>query len=269
VLQGDRGITWAAGPPPGARIVAGAWWEPGRSGPMVVSFDAEIAEGLGLGLGDSVTVNVLGRELTAQIANLREVDWNQLGINFVMVFSPGTLQSAPQMALATIHVPPGREDALERAVSDRFANISAIRVKEALEAMGRILMGVGQAVQAVAGVTLAAGLLVLAGVAAALRRRRVYDAVVLKVLGATRAELLKALLAEHLLIGLATAAVAAPFGAAAAWAVLHFAMELPFRLSLVPMLLTVLLSICFATIFGVSGSFRAVSAKAAPYLRNP
>jgi putative ABC transport system permease protein len=269
VLQGDRGITWAAEPPPGTRIVQGAWWKPDHSAPLQVSFDAEIAEGFGLGIGDTVTVNVLGRELTAEIASLREVDWGQLGINFVMVFSPGVLQSAPQMALATIHVPPGEEDGLERAVSQRFANISAIRVAEALETMGRILAGVGQAIRAVAGVTLAAGLLVLAGVAAALRRRRVYDAVVLKVLGATRADLLKALLAEHLMVGLATALIAAPIGAAAAYAVIHYAMELPFRLAAAPILLTALLSVSFATIFGIGGSVRALSAKAAPYLRNP
>ncbi|MGH7184792.1 MAG: FtsX-like permease family protein, partial [Pseudomonadota bacterium] len=179
------------------------------------------------------------------------------------------LQLAPQMALATIHVPPGGEDALERAVSERFANVSAIRIKEALEAMGRILAGVAQAVRVVAGVTLAAGLLVLAGVAAALRRRRLYDAVVLQVLGATRADLLKALLVEHLMIGLATAAVAAPLGTGAAYVVLRLAMELPFRFSPLPVIGTVLLSVLFATIFGLGGSLRAVGAKAAPYLRNP
>ncbi len=269
VLQGDRGITWAAGPPPGTRLVRGAWWSPDHSGPLLVSFDAEIAAGFGLGLGDTVTVNVLGREVTAKIANLREVDWNQLGINFVMVFSPGVLQSAPQTALATVHVATDQEDALERAITERFANVSAIRVKEALEAMGGILAEVGRAVRAVAGVTLAAGLLVLAGVAAALQRRRRYDAVLLKVLGATRADLLKALLAEHLMIGLATAAVATPLGAAAAYAVLRLAMELPFRFSLLPVVLAVALSVLFATIFGVAGSLRAVGAKAAPYLRNP
>lgn len=269
VLQGDRGITWAAEPPPGTQLVQGAWWAPDHSGPLLVSFDAEIAAGFGLGLGDTVTVNVLGHEVTAEIASLREVDWSQLGINFVMVFSPGVLQSAPQMALATVHVAPDQEDALERAVSERFANISAIRVKEALDAMGRILAGVGQAVQAVAGITLAAGLMVLAGVAAALRRRRIYDAVILKVLGATRADLFKALLAEHLLIGLAAAAVAAPLGGAAAYAVLHLAMELPFRFSPLPVALTIVLSVLFATIFGIWGSLRAVGVKAAPYLRNP
>lgn len=269
VLQGDRGITWSAEPPPGTRIVAGDWWSSGHAGELLVSFDAEIARGFGLGLGDTVAVNVLGRELTARIANLREVDWGRLGINFVMVFSPGALEAAPQMALATIQVPPTGADGLERAVSERFANISAIRVKEALDAMGGILAGVAKAVQAVAAVTLAAGLLVLAGVAAALRRRRVYEAVVLKVLGATRGDLLKALLAEHLMVGLATAAVAAPLGAAAAYAVLRFAMEMPFRMSLSPMLVTIVLSVSFATIFGIGGSLRAISVKAARHLRNP
>ena len=269
VLQGDRGITWAADPPAGTRIVEGRWWEADHSGPLLVSLDAEIAAGFGLRIGDTVSVNVLGRELTAEIANLREVDWNQLGINFVMVFSPGALQSAPQMALATIRVPLGEEDALERAVGARFANISAIRVAEALETMARILSGVGQAVQAVAGVTLGAGLLVLAGVAAALRRRRIYEAVVLKVLGATRADLFRALLAEHAMIGLAAAAVAAPQGTAAAYAVIRLAMEVPFRFTPLPVVLTVVLSISFATIFGIGGSLRAVAAKAAPYLRAP
>ena len=269
VLQGDRGITWAPSPPKGTKLVQGKWWAPDYSGRLLVSFDAESAAGLGLSIGDSVTVNVLGRELTAEIANLREVDWSQLGINFVMVFSPGTLQSAPQTALATVHVPPGEEDRLERAVSERFANISAIRVEEALATLGRILAGVGRAVQAVAAITLAAGLLVLAGVAAALRRRRIYEAVILKVLGATRADLLKALALEHLLIGLATAAIAAVFGGVAAYALLRLAMELPFRFSPLPMSLAALLSIGFSLVFGIGGSLRALSAKAAPYLRNP
>ena len=269
VLQGDRGITWAATPPKGTKLVQGQWWASDYSGRLLVSFDAESAAGLGLRIGDAVTVNVLGRELTAEIANLREVDWSQLGINFVMVFSPGVLQSAPQMALATIHVPAAEEDPLERAVSDRFANISAIRVEEALATLARILAGVGRAVQVVAAITLLAGLLVLAGVAAAVRRRRIYEAVVLKVLGATRADLLKALALEHLLIGLATAAVAALLGGIAAYALLTLAMELPFRFSPLPVSLTALLSVGFTMIFGIGGSLRALSAKAASYLRNP
>ena len=213
VLQGDRGITWAAEPPPGDPARRGRVVAAGPSGPLLVSFDAEIAAGFGLRLGDTVTVNVLGRELTAEIASLREVDWGQLGINFVMVFSPGRLQSAPQMALATVHVPPGEED---RARAGRrasaFANISAIRVAEALRPWAASSPGWARPCGRWPASPSRPGFWSSAGVAAALRRRRIYEAVVLKVLGATRGRLLKALLAEHLLVGLATAPSRPPRG---------------------------------------------------------
>jgi putative ABC transport system permease protein len=269
VLQGDRGITWAAEPPPGTRIVAGRWWPPDYAGPLLVSMEREAAEGLGLKLGDTIAVNVLGREVSAEIANFREVDWSRLAINFVMVFSPGVLQRAPQTALATVRLASGQEDGLEKAVTQRFANISAIRVKEALETVSGILAGVVRAVQAVAGVTVAAGLLVLGGVAATLRRRRLYDAVVLKVLGATRADLLCAMLLEQGLIGLATALIAAPLGIAIAAAVVIRAMEMPFRFSPLPVLLALLASVGISLAFGLAGSLRALAVKPAPHLRNP
>jgi putative ABC transport system permease protein len=269
VVEGDRGITWAAAPPPGTRVLAGSWWPADYAGDLLVSLDAEVARGFGLRLGDTLAVNVLGRTFLARIANLREVDWSRLGINFVMVFSPGALNQAPQTAMAALRVPPDQEDALERAVTDRFANVSAIRVKEALDSVDHILSGVVRAVQAVAGVTLLAGLLVLAGTAAALRGRRIADAVVMKVLGATRGDLLRALLIEHGLIGLAAAGVAVPLGAAASWAVVARAMDLPWTFSPLAGAGTAAASIGIATIFGIFGSLRAVRAKAAPYLRNP
>ena len=135
-----------------------------------------------------ITVNVLGRDITATIANLREIDWTSLGINFVIVFSPGTLEAAPQTHIATARTPPGGEAALERAVTDRFPNVSAIPVKDALTALSEIVSAIGTALRATAAITLAAGTLVLAGAVAAGHRRRVYEAVVLKVLGATRGD---------------------------------------------------------------------------------
>src|SRR5262249_28681503 len=182
VLEGDRGLTWTATLPPDAKLVAGSWWPADYRGPPLISLDSEVAEGFGLKLGDHLTVNLLGREITGTIANLREIDWTTLSINFVMVFSPGVLEAAPQTELATVRVDPSQEVALERAVTDRFANVSAIRVKEALDSVTSILDGLGSAVGAMAGVALVAGVAVLAGAVLADRRRRIYDAVVLKVL---------------------------------------------------------------------------------------
>ena len=239
VLQGDRGITWAAEPPTAASIVAGRWWEPDHRGPLLVSVDAEIAEGLGLRVGDTLTVNLLGREVTAEIANLRTVDWDRLGINFVMIFSPGQLEAAPQTGLATVRLPPEQEDALEKAVLDRFPNVSAIRVKEALESAAALLAAVGRAIRAVVLVTLASGLLVLAGVAAATHRRRVYEAVVLKVLGATRTQVLSSMLLEYALLGLGASAVAAVLGTLAGWILVAFVLEVGWSFAPGPVLLVV------------------------------
>jgi len=269
VLEGDRGITWAATPPAGTRITAGSWWPENYAGELLVSLDDEVARGFGLRVGDTIGVNVLGRTLVARVANLRVVDWGRLSINFIMIFSPGILSQAPQTGLAALKVPADQEDALEQAVTDRFANVSAIRVKEALAAVDHILTAVERAVQAVAAVALIAGLLVLAAVAASLRRRRIRDGVIMKVLGATRGHLLRALLIESGVIGLAGALLAVPIGAAASWAVVVRAMDLPWHFSSLAAALATTASVGIATIFGVFGSIRAVTAKAAPHLRNP
>src|SRR5262249_52954937 len=162
---------------------------------------------MGLKVGDSLSVNLLGREITAVIANLRSIDWERLGINFAMVFAPGALERAPQTRLAAVYLPQAEEEALARVVTERFPNISPIHVREALSAVDRIIGMIGNAVRLTAFVTLAVGTLVLGGAIAAEHHRRVYDAVVLKVLGATRGTLTCAFLIEHGMIGAFSAAV--------------------------------------------------------------
>jgi putative ABC transport system permease protein len=119
VLQSDRGFTYTDQVPAGSRVVAGEWWPPDYRGPPLVSFDKRIAEGLGLKLGDNITVNVLGRDITARISNLRNLDWQSLGINFIMVFSPATFRGAPAMHLATLTYPDGGTAAEEIAMLER------------------------------------------------------------------------------------------------------------------------------------------------------
>ena len=141
VLQSDRGITYAPDVPAGSRVVEGEWWAPDYSGPPLVSFEKKIADGLGLKLGDEVTVNVLGRNITARIDNLRSLDWQSLGINFVLVYSPGTFRGAPHTHIATVTFPgggtPQEETALFKAVTDAFPAVTAVRVKDALDAFAR------------------------------------------------------------------------------------------------------------------------------------
>jgi putative ABC transport system permease protein len=268
VLQGDRGITWSATQPRGSRLVAGEWWPADYAGPPLVSMDAEAAAGLGLALGDTVTVNLLGREFTATLASLREVDWTSLAINFVMVFSPGLLEAAPQTQIATVRVPEDAELALQKAVTDRFANVSAIRVKDALDSVNRILGSVGVAVRATASVTLVAGVLVLAGAVVAGHRRRVYDAVVLKVLGATRRDVARAYLLEYGLLGLVTAAIAAAGGTLAGWVFLTQVMEGTWTFLPGAVAATAGLGAAVTLLIGLAGTWRALGQRPAPLLRN-
>jgi putative ABC transport system permease protein len=267
-IQSERGLTYAATPPKGSRIVAGSWWPADYKGPPLVSMDVEIARGMRLALGDTITVNVLGRDVTATIANLREIDWTSLGINFVMVFSPGMLEGAPQTDIATARTPPGEEDALERAVTDRFPNVSAIAVKDALAAVSAIVAAIATALRATAAITLAAGTLVLAGAVAAGHRRRVYEAVVLKVLGATRSDVTRAFLIEYGILGLVTAVIAAGLGTLAAYLVLTRVMHQEWSFLPGAVGFTALIAAALTLGFGYAGTWRALGAKAAPFLRN-
>lgn len=268
-LRNERGLTYAAAMPEGTEITAGEWWPPGYRGEPLVSLDGQIAHGLGLGVGDTITINVLGREVTARIASLRRIRWTTLGINFTIIFAPGTLEGAPQTHIATARVAPDQEEALLKAVTDRFVNVSAIRVRDALETVDGVLGNIAAATRATAAVTLAAGLLVLAGAFAAGHQRRVRDAVVLKVLGATRRHILAAYLTEYGLLGLATATIAAAFGTLAGWFVLTGVMRAPWTFLPGPVAATAAIAVLVTLAMGFAGTWRALGRKAAPLLRNP
>ena len=228
VFRGDRGLTWTREPPEGTTLTAGDWWPADYSGEPLVSLSDEVGRALGIGPGDRLSVNILGRDVEVTIANLRRIEWSNLTINFVMVFSPGLLEAAPQTHIATVKTAPEAETPLEQAVTERFANITAIRVRDAVETFSGVIESVAIAVRAVAAVALLAGIMVLAGAIAAGQQRRIYDAVVLKVLGATRAATAAGYLLEFALLGLATALLAGIFGTLAAAYVITQIMELSF-----------------------------------------
>lgn len=269
ILRGDRGITWTAGGPPDPeKIVKGEWWPPDYAGPQLVSFDAEAAAAFDLQVGDTITVNILGRDVQATVANWRRIDWNDLGINFVMVFSPGVVSQAPMTYIATAHLADDQEIALEKAVVGELPNVSAIRVKEVLIGVNEILTNVGVAVRVIAVVAIFAGVLVLAGAIAAGHRKRIYDAVVMKVLGATRKDLIAAYALEYGILGLVTAGIATALGTAAAWFVMTRLMEAPWAFAPEPAVITIAAALVCTVGAGMIGTLAALNRKAAPLLRN-
>ena len=271
VLSGDRGLTYTDTVPRDSEIVAGEWWPKGYPGPPLVSFDAELAKGLGLKLGDPITVNILGRNVDATIASLRKIDWESLAINFVMVFSPNTLEGAPHRMLTTLEFPKGtapeRESKVLQALSDRYPLVTAIKVGDIVEAAKALLGKLMTAIGATAGVTLLIGAAVLAGAVAAGQERRKYLAVIFKTLGATRARILRAELLEFGLLGIATALLAVALATFTAWALCKWAFDVEFVFSALAAIETVLLALVFVLVIGAFSTWRVLSAKAAPYLR--
>ena len=268
-LRRDRGVTYSAQPPENNDITAGEWWPEGYDGPPLVSFVDNLAKGFGIGVGDTITLNILGRYFTATIANLRKVDWFSLAMNFSFIFPPGLLEGAPQTHIATVYAAPEAEEQVFKAVTGNLPGVSAIRVKEALERVAGLIGSIGTAVGAVAAVTLAAGLLVLAEALRAGLIRRRYEAVVLKTLGATRARILTVYLLEHAFLGLAAGVTAAGLGALLAWPVVTRLMGLP---SFSPLPLTVLgvvgLGLTATVLLGLAGLRRTLAEKPMGTLRN-
>lgn len=266
-LRGDRGLTYSATVPEGSRVVEGEWWPADYQGPPLVSIDVEAARAVGLTVGDRITIAILGREIEARIASLREINWDTMGFNFVLVFSPGVLESAPHSFMATIAMPESQETAFSRTISRSFPTVSAIRVKDVVDEVGRLLGQLSVAVRAAASVAILAGIAVLVGALAASRRERIYDSVMLKLLGATRGRILAAQAMEFALLALIVSAVAFALGAAAGWYVVTRVLELDWAPDWGVVSITLAAGAAVTLVLGLLGSLPALAARPARALR--
>ncbi len=219
VLEGDRGITYSTRPPENARVTAGDWWAEDYSGEPQVSFAAEEAAEMGLALGDELTVNILGRDITARLTSLREVDFSTAGMGFIMSMNPSALAGAPHSFIATVYAEEQAETAILRDLANEYPNITAIRVRDAIDRVSGLLAGLAAATSYGAGVSLLTGFLVLIGAAAAGEPARRYEAAVLKTLGANRQRILFSFALRAVLLGAAAGGVALLVGILGGWAV--------------------------------------------------
>ena len=266
--RNERGLTFTETPPTGGSLVAGDWWPPDYAGPPQISFDANIAEGFGVGIGDTLTFNLLGREITAEIASLRQVNYGSFAMNFSTIFDPNSLKAAPHTILATASAPPDQETAVTRQVTDALPNVTVIRVEDAISLARKLLNQVGSALAAVAGIAVAAGALTLAGAVAASQRRRVQEAVLLKTAGATRGQIITAQAIEFALVGLMTAGLGIMVGALGAWSITTFLLRMDWVFDPVAAGIPALLAIGLALAAGGIGIWRALAVPAGPLLRN-
>lgn len=267
VLTGDRGVTYSAQPPSNATVTAGAWWPEDYTGPPQISFAAEEAEEIGLKLGDLLTVNVLGRDIEAEITSFRLVDFSTAGMGFVLSMNPTALQGAPHTYISTVYSTPEAEAALMRDVSRAYPNITAIRVRDAVDRVTEALTAIASATAWAASATLLTGFVVLIGAAAAGTRARVYEAALLKVLGASRARILLSFALRSALMGAAAGAVAVLAGGAAGWAVMVWVMEADYAFEPVSAFAIVLGGVLATLLAGLAFAWGPLAARPAQVLR--
>ncbi|MHA7873929.1 ABC transporter permease [Roseivivax sp.] len=267
VVRGDRGITYAAQPDERTRVVAGEWWAEDHTGPAEISFAQEEAQELGLSLGDVITVNILGRDISAEITSFRVVDFSTAGIGFVMTMNPAAVEAAPHTFISTVYADPEEEARILRAVSEAYPNITAIGVRDAIDRVSTLLDGIAEAVRWGAAATLVTGFLVLIGAAAAGEQARTYEAAVLKTLGAGRPRILKSFALRSALLGAGAGLVAIVAGILGGWAVSVFLMETSYAV-IWPSALGIVAGGLVATLLaGLAFVWRPLAARPAQVLR--
>ena len=267
VVRGDRGITYAAALPDTTKILEGAWWPEDYTGPPQISFAAEEATELGLGLGDTLTVNILGRDITGTITSLRDVDFSTAGMGFVMVMNEAALAGAPHSFIATVYAAPEAEAQILRDLSNAYPNITAIRVRDAIARVSGLLSNLADATSYGASVMLVTGFLVLIGAAAATQGARITEAAILKTLGATRRRILTSFALRAALTGAAAGIVSLAAGIAGAWAVTHFVLDTGFAVIWSNAIAIIVGGILATLLANLAFSARALSSRPARILR--
>ena len=282
VLRGERGLTYAETLPEGSELIEGKWWPKGYDGPPLVSVDKEMAATLDLEIGDMLTVSLLGREFPAKIASLRQINWDTMGFNYVMVFSPNTLRDAPHNLAGTISLDGvserggaergnadtgAQERAVSKAVLAAFASATVIEVRDVIGQVSTILTQIATAIAAAGSIAIASGIAVLIGAIAASRQARIYDSVILKTLGATRRQILSAQALEYGLLAALLAVVALGLGLTAAWFVITQIFSFSWQPDWAVVLMTLGGGALLTLGLGLAGSLPVLAARPAQALR--
>ena len=267
-VRRDRGLSFRAGPPADSTLTSGGWWPEGYSGPPLVSIEDEVARGYGIGVGDTVTFNVLGRLVEAEIANLRpEIDWSRGRIDFVFVLSPGVIDKAPHTLIAAVEVPPGEQAAMLDRMARELPNVTPFAIDELIARIAEILDQIGLAVRVMAAVTLVSGLAVLVSALVAARREQLRQAVLLKVVGAERRQIGALFLGQQAAIGVVAALLGAGLGLILSFAVLRFAFGLPWHPAALPVTLVPAAAVLATLGLAALGLRRILAVPAALILR--
>ena len=268
ILRGDRGLTYSASVPEGSAVAEGQWWGADYSGPPLVSVYKDVADALDLKVGDSLTVSVFGVEIASKVASIREVKWENFGLNYALVFSPGTFDAAPHNMVATLTVDKAAQDRLAKSIPPAFPSSSLIEVGEVVGQVSILLTQMAQAIAAAASIAILAGIAVLVGAIAAARQSRIYDSVILKLLGSTRRQILGAQAIEYGLLAVILGLLSLLLGLGAAWYVVVQIFDFNFAPDPAILALTLVGGAGLTFLLGIAGSLPILAARPAEALRS-
>ncbi len=268
IVRSDRGFTYTSDLPANSEIVEGEWWSKDYKGKPIVSIATNVQRAFDIGVGDEIIVNIFGKKIKAEVANVRDVSWESFTLNFAITFAPSVVNEIPSNYIATLVVDEDHEETLQNKLANKFPNITSVKVRDALNAAQMIMKAASQAIYISTGITLIAGILVLSGGIAAARKRHLYDAIILKVLGGTRRSILKTFLSEYLLLAVITIVISAFLGTLSAYLIQKFIMHMPWSFSWLTLITVTILCITVTLLSGVIGTWKALKEKPAPYLRN-
>jgi putative ABC transport system permease protein len=251
-------------------IIAGQFWDPTPSSEAEVSIEEGLRGAAGLDLGSTITFDILGRRLTARVTSIRRVDWRNSRTGFMILFRPGVLESAPQTLIGAINGPTGalEKSRFQRALLDQYPNISVIDVEEIVRVFEKIVNNVTLAVSFIGGFVFLSGALILIGSIAMTKFQRIYEAAILKTLGARRKVLLAILFAEYGLLGTAAGLVGSMAAAGLSYAVARFVLNIPWSLTPAHYLAGIAATALLVTAVGALSSLDVISRKPLAVLRS-
>jgi putative ABC transport system permease protein len=266
LLSGDVPLTYRAELPASSKLVEGEWWPADYDGPPLVSLHHSLRAGMGLKLGDELTFNIFEETVTARIASFRDYSW-QGGIDFLATFAPGALDFYPSTLLGAVMAVPGTEADAERELAAALPLVRFIAIGETLRAITTALGQLSLAASLVGGLAVANGLLVLIGSLASGRRQREADAVITKVVGATRGEVLAVSMVHYVLLAALAALLATPLGVGLAFILTLVLLEVDFAVNATTLSAVVLSAVVITGVLGAATIFRALSTRPAFLLR--
>ena len=267
LLSGEVPLTYREVQPPSSKIVTGEWWPASYTGEALVSLHQSLRAGLGVELGDTLTFLIFGESVTARIASFRDYSW-QGGIDFLATFSPGVIDQFPTTLFAAVTAAPGEEGAIERALATTLPDVRFIAIGDTLKQITAALDQLSFAAALVGGLAVGNGLLVLIGSLATGLRQREADAVITKVLGETRTELMLTAFLQYLILALLAAIPATAIGIGLGWLVSSLLLDVEFTVGTNALGLVLIAAVLITGALGATTIFRAASVPPARLLRD-